>query len=69
MLGIEGIFATIGFAAGPIIAGRIYDVTGSYRTAFWLFIGLSLLASVAIFGCLPLADEQSRVAAAEPSAV
>ena len=69
MLGIEGIFATIGFAAGPIIAGRIYDVTGSYSTAFWLFIGLSLLASVAIFGCLPLAEEQSRVAAAEPSAV
>jgi len=69
MLGIEFIFATIGFAAGPIIAGRIYDVTGSYTTAFWLFIVLSLLASVAIFGCLPLAEEQSRQAAVEPSAV
>lgn len=68
LLGIEGIFGTIGFAAGPIIAGRIYDVTGSYTTAFRLFIILSLLASVAIFGCRPLAEEQSRLAAAEPSA-
>ena len=68
LLGMVGIFATIGFAAGPIIAGRIYDVTGSYATAFWLFIVLSLLASAAIFGCRPLAEERSRVASAEPSA-
>jgi sugar phosphate permease len=33
MLGVEGIFATMGFAAGPVIAGRIYDVTGSYSDA------------------------------------
>ena len=63
LLGIEGIFGTIGFAAGPIIAGRIYDVAGSYTTAFRLFIGLSLLASVAVLGCRPLAEEQSRLAA------
>jgi len=64
MLGIEGIFATIGFAAGPIIAGRIYDVTGSYSYALWLFVALSLVAAAAILGCRPLAEEQARLAVA-----
>jgi len=60
MLGIEGIFSTIGFAVGPIIAGRIYDVTGSYASALGLFVVLSLASAAAILGCLPLAQEQSR---------
>lgn len=64
MLGIEGIFATIGFAAGPIIAGRIYDVTGSYFGALWLFVALSVVSAAAISGCLPLAEEQSRLTTA-----
>ena len=60
MLGITGISATIGFAAGPIIVGRIYDVTGSYSGALWLSIALSLAAAAVILGCRPLAQEQSR---------
>jgi len=60
MLGITGISGTIGFAAGPIIAGRVYDVTGSYSDALWLFIALSLAAAVAFLGCRPLAQKQSR---------
>jgi len=63
MMGIEGIFATIGFAAGPIVAGRIYDVTGSYFGALWLFVTLSVVSAAIISGCLPLAEEQSRLAA------
>jgi hypothetical protein len=43
-------------------------VTGSYTIAFWLFIVLSLLATVAIQGYRPLAEEQSRLSAAESSA-
>jgi MFS family permease len=64
MLGVEGIFATIGFAAGPIIAGRIYDVTHSYSDALWLFIALSVVSAAAILVCRPLAQEQSRRAVA-----
>ncbi len=60
MLGITGISATIGFAAGPVIVGRIYDVTGSYSGALWLSIALSLAAAAVILGCRPLAQEQSR---------
>jgi MFS family permease len=58
MLGITGISGTIGFAVGPIIAGRIFDVTGSYSDALWLFIAMSLGAAAAILGCRPLAQEQ-----------
>ena len=60
LLGIEGVFATVGYAAGPIIAGRIYDVTASYSAALWLFTALSLIAAAAVLGCLPLAEEQLR---------
>jgi MFS family permease len=67
MLGIQGIFATMGFAAGPIIAGRIYDVTGSYSGALWLFVALSVVAAAVISGCLPLEEEQARLAPAAAS--
>jgi MFS family permease len=60
LLGIQGVFATIGYAVGPVIAGRIYDVTASYGGALWLFMALSLVAAAAILGCLPLAEEQLR---------
>ena len=58
-LGITGISSTIGIAAGPIIAGRIFDVTGSYSDALWLSIAMSWMAAAAILGCRPLAKEQS----------
>jgi hypothetical protein len=48
-------------ALGPLIAGRIFDLTGSYTTAFELFIVMQMLAAVAAFACLPLSVEQSRV--------
>jgi hypothetical protein len=35
LLGIQGVFATIGYAIGPVVAGRIYDVTASYGGALW----------------------------------
>lgn len=61
VMGISGMFATAGYAAGPVIAGRMFDVSGSYVTAFALFVVMCLLAAVSIFGCLPLASEQSRL--------
>jgi MFS family permease len=69
VLGLSGIFATIGFAAGPILAGRIFDVTRSYFDAFALFVLLAIVSAAAIATCLPLAVEQSRIApsAASPA--
>jgi MFS family permease len=61
ILGLQGIFITIGFAAGPVVAGRIFDKTGSYSVALWLFIALAIISAGAISACLPLSEEQSRV--------
>jgi MFS family permease len=49
------IFGTItialigGGAAGPWLAGAIYDATGSYRLAFWLIIAFCLISAIAIW--------------------
>ena len=42
LLGLQALFRTIGFAAGPVIAGRIFDRTGSYSGALLMFIALDL---------------------------
>ncbi|MEE8174555.1 MAG: MFS transporter, partial [Dehalococcoidia bacterium] len=38
------VFVSIGFAAGPPLAGYIFDVTGSYDLAFILFMATTLVA-------------------------
>lgn len=60
LLGIVAFFTTLGFAAGPIIAGRIFDVSGSYSAALVLFAGMALISSLAIRSTLPLAEERAR---------
>jgi MFS family permease len=67
IMGISGIFATIGFATGPIVTGRIYDVTGSYAVAIMSFIGVSVVCAIAILACLPFDEERSRLDAAAAS--
>ena len=41
-------FETLGWAAGPYITGHIFDTTGSYTSAFIVFIFATLLATVLI---------------------
>ncbi len=38
-------FGTIGAATGPIVAGRIFDVTGSYA---WAFTGLAVMGALGL---------------------
>jgi MFS family permease len=45
------IYAIAG-GAGPLLAGTIFDHTGSYRTALFIFLSLVLAAAV-IFASLP----------------
>jgi len=59
--GAAGIFATIGAAIGPVAAGRIFDVSGSYAIAFSVFAAMWLGAALAIFACLPLEQEIVRL--------
>jgi MFS family permease len=69
--GIGSIFFTVGAAVGPVAAGHIFDVSGSYAVAFAVFAAMWLAAAVAIYACLPLEEELTRlgsiVAPVEPS--
>ena len=62
ILGLQASFTTFGFAAGPAIAGRIFDVTGSYSGAWILFTGMALVSALAMSATLPLGEESSRIA-------
>ena len=42
-----------GGAAGPLVAGVVHDITGSYRIAFWLAIALCALSVLAIWLAAP----------------
>jgi len=50
-------FVSVGLAVGPVIAGRIFDVTQSYSDAFVLSAVVSLVGVVAIILCKPPASE------------
>jgi cyanate permease len=62
ILGLQALFTTFGFAAGPAIAGRIFDVTGSYSGAWILFAAMALVSALAMSATLPLGEESSRIA-------
>jgi len=41
--------STLGAASGPVVTGRIFDVTGGYTPAFFLHIAAFAMASVALY--------------------
>ena len=51
LMGISGIFGTLGFAAGPVVTGRIFDLTGSYAGALWMFAAAMLVCTLAALAC------------------
>lgn len=46
MVGIFTAITSVGFAAGPWIMGRLYDINGNYNVAFILFALMPLAAAV-----------------------
>jgi MFS family permease len=68
ILGLQALFTTFGFAAGPAIAGRIFDVSGSYSGAWVLFFAMALVSALAMRATLPLGEEKSRIAVARTAA-
>ncbi len=49
IFGIIIFCGTIGGATGPLLAGRIFDVTGSYQLAFLICAAFSVIALVLLF--------------------
>jgi MFS transporter, OFA family, oxalate/formate antiporter len=62
---LTGLAGTIGATVGPVVAGRIFDLTGSYAGAFELFILLDVIGAVTAFACQPFATARSRLAIAQ----
>jgi MFS family permease len=46
LLGIYTAFVTAGFATGPWLMGRLFDMSGSYTPAFLIFFGVALVAAL-----------------------
>ncbi|HXW83337.1 MAG TPA: MFS transporter [Candidatus Binataceae bacterium] len=59
--GITALCQTIGSALGPIVVGRIFDVTGSYGLAFQTFALMSVAGLIATMMCLNFQTEQARL--------
>ena len=64
---LTGVAGTIGAAVGPVIAGRIFDITGGYAAAFELFILADAVGALATFVCQSYA-QSSGISIAQASA-
>jgi len=58
--GITGLAQTFGAAVGPLAAGRIFDITGSYAADFELMIVVNIVAALATLSCRTYQAECSR---------
>ena len=54
LFGIAVFIGTLGGSIGPLLAGRIFDVTGSYQAVFLVLTGLAMLGLVLITMLRPL---------------
>src|SRR5579885_2660328 len=59
--GAAFVFVTACASIGPVVSGRIFDVTHSYQEAFVILIAMLLVGGIASMGCIPLSDEQARL--------
>ena len=46
LIGIVNFFFCIGVATGPLFAGYIFDIKGSYQIAFTIFLGCYAIAAI-----------------------
>ena len=60
LFGLATFIGTIGGALGPVLTGRIFDVTGSYEMAFALLAGLIAIGFVLTLLIRPLLRQQAR---------
>jgi MFS family permease len=69
--GVAGVCNTLGAFIGPVMLGQIFDVTGSYSSAFEICFVLNILGAAAALACLPYEAEQersrARIAATAPA--
>jgi MFS family permease len=54
LFGVVAFCGTVGGALGPIVAGRIFDVSGGYGPAFWLCFAMGVVGFVLIYSLKPI---------------
>lgn len=59
LFGIILFSGTLGGAFGPLMAGRVFDVTGSYRMVFFALCGMTLIGFVLMLLLRPIRDHGS----------
>ena len=64
---LTGIAGTLGATVGPVVAGRIFDMTNSYVGAFELFILLDIIGAVAAFACQPYSSQKVQASRSHQS--
>jgi MFS family permease len=68
LAGLAGLPNTLGAFLGPVIGGKLFDVTGSYTLTFELFALILFVGAISVLGCVPFARVQPAAAAvATPS--
>ena len=53
IFGSVQVLALAGGAAGPWLTGLLHDVQGTYTTAFWLGVGMSVVSALAVWQAAP----------------
>ncbi len=54
LFGITRFTGTIGGSIGPLLAGRVFDVTGSYRVVFMVLTGLAVIGILLVTSLRPV---------------
>jgi MFS family permease len=62
IMGFMSLVLMVGTISGPLFAGYVYDVAGSYRFAFMVFAALCLIALALILAAKPPAIPEGREA-------
>ena len=60
ILGVVLIGVATGEATGPVLAGRIFDITGSYQPAFIICAALSMIAIVLALFLRPITEVRAK---------
>ena len=62
ILGLHSLARSVPMALGALISAGVHDLTGSYRPAFTIYVGLCLVAAVGLFFAKPPRKMESREA-------
>ena len=62
ILGLHSLVRSVPMALGGLISAGVHDLTGSYRPAFTIYVGLCLVAAVGLFFAKPPRKRESQEA-------